>query len=133
MLVYFLLLVGVLSKASGFRLYPNAPKSRGHTSCLARSATSQNVESVGVKSLDPDFAYNFVTRAVTESLNREWIPLSVHDEIGRVAGATVKKSLASTEENSGDLGYVLLQVGVALGDVDFADSFVDPWTVANKV
>lgn len=71
----------------------------------------------------------FLSAAVQEWLDLEWIPQEVHQEIGSKVGEIYVQSREEKDYN--DLTSVMMAIGNGLESVDMKDAFVGPWDVAN--
>jgi hypothetical protein len=70
----------------------------------------------------------YLSGAITELLDSEWIPQPCHATIGVEVGALY---LAARRRGEDDLGAVLVELGDGLAGFDLGDAFVGPWDVAN--
>ncbi|KAK9821307.1 hypothetical protein WJX81_006836 [Elliptochloris bilobata] len=72
----------------------------------------------------------WVKTAVSRWLDEEWLPQSVHHDLGEAAGQAY---VAARKQGSAEAGDVLLDMSRALLSFNYRDTFVNAFDVANKV
>lgn len=72
----------------------------------------------------------FLSSALKNWLDKEYIFMEVHSRIGQVVGDCY---LDARLTGIDDLGHMVMQVGTRLESEDLSDAFMSSWDIANKV
>ena len=132
-----LLLGALLALFAGSHGWRAQPRAAGGRRVLRRAAagdaTPAGVDGLYISDLDVDLSRRFIERAIWEGLDAEWMPLEDHKRLGKAAADAFAACVASDEPGSDEVAGVLMRVGADMMVVDFGESFVDAWTIANKV